>query len=245
MGVIRLDKIISNRAGVSRGEAGKLIRGGRVSVAGETLRNPAAKPPQGAEIALDGRSLSQSGPRYIMLHKPEGVLSATEDRDQKTVLDILPEDVKRGLFPVGRLDKDVTGLLLLTDDGDFCHRATSPRSYVSKTYKVVTASPVSEEDVDAFAEGIVLGDGTLCRSARLTIDSVDKCRCTLVITQGIYHQVKRMFASRGKPVTALHRSAMGALELDPGLKPGEWKMLTDQEAQKVFQKSLQNRNKSN
>lgn len=236
----RLDKMIAERAPAARSDARELIRSGRVSVNGTIERSPAAKPPEGAEIRLDGKVLGAGGYRYIMLNKPDGVVSSTKDRD-KTVLSLLPEDVARGLFPVGRLDKDVTGLLILTDDGDFCHRATSPRCHVTKLYEAVASAPLDEPDVSAFAAGMTLGDGTKCRPAVLTIDPSDSRRCTVELDQGMYHQVKRMFAAIGKPLEKLHRRAVGALELDPDLAPGQWKILSEEEMINVFQQNTTNR----
>jgi len=235
----RLDKIIAERAPAARSEARELIKSGRVSVNGTVERSPASKPPEGAEIYLDGKPLGAGGYRYIMLNKPEGVVSSTKDRDE-TVLSLLPEDMAKGLFPVGRLDKDVTGLLILTDDGDFCHRATSPRHRVTKLYEAVASAPLDEADISAFAWGMTLGDGTKCRPAVLTIAPHHSRRCTVELDQGMYHQVKRMFAAIGKPLESLRRRAVGALELDPKLAPGQWKTLSREEAFNVFQQNTTN-----
>jgi len=230
----RLDKIIAERAPATRSEARELIKSGRITIDGDVEKSPAAKPKEDAEICLDGKPLTAGGYRYIMLNKPEGVVSSTKDRDA-TVLSLLPEDIAKGLFPVGRLDKDVTGLLILTDDGDFCHRATSPRHHITKLYEAAASAPLDGPDVAAFASGMTLGDGTKCRPAVLTIDPNHSRRCTVELDQGMYHQVKRMFAAIGKPLESLRRRAVGALELDPNLAPGQWKSLSREEAYQVFQ----------
>ena len=188
---------------------------------------------------MDGEEVNCSLCRYFMLNKPAGVLSATDDRSQPTVLDLLPREIRAlGLFPVGRLDKDTTGLLLLTNDGGFAHRVISPKHGVVKTYLAVTASPVDAEDVRAFREGITLADGTRCLSA--VLEPLDGCRCRVLVSEGKYHQVKRMLAACGKPCTALERTAVGALELDPELPRGGWRELRQFETGLVFGSSQDN-----
>ena len=170
-----------------------------------------------------------------MLNKPAGVLSATDDGKQKTVIDLFsPEQKRLGLFPVGRLDKDTTGLLLITDDGDFAHKVISPKSEIEKLYHAETASPVNDGDIAAFAHGVTLADGTKCLPAGLSLCPDGSCLVTVM--EGKYHQVKRMLASRGKPVTALERLRIGALELDDSLKPGEYRPLTADELCSVMKK---------
>lgn len=229
----RLDKILCNMALFTRNDARNVIRSGRVTVDGTVERDCGRKLKGDEEICLDGRALNGGGTRYIMLNKPAGVVSSTSDRD-RTVLSLLPESEARGLFPVGRLDKDVTGLIILTDDGDFCHRVTSPRHHVTKIYEAVASQPLDESDADAFAAGLTLGDGTVCRPAVLNIDGSDRRRCTVEISEGMYHQVKRMFASRGKPLESLRRIAVGGLALDESLGEGEWRRLTPAEIEAVF-----------
>ena len=232
----RLDKLLTQSGLYSRSEARELIRSGRVSVDGETLRRPEAKAAEDAAVFVDGEEVNCSLCRYFMLNKPAGVLSATDDRSQPTVLDLLPREIRAlGLFPVGRLDKDTTGLLLLTNDGDFAHRVISPKHGVVKTYLAVTASPVDAEDVRAFREGITLSDGTRCLPA--VLEPLDGCRCRVLVSEGKYHQVKRMLAACGKPCTALERTAVGALELDPELPRGGWRELRQFEKQLVFSSS--------
>lgn len=235
----RLDKLLTQSGLYSRSEARELIRSGRVSVDGETLRRPEVKAAEYAAVFVDGEEVNCSLCRYFMLNKPAGVLSATDDRSQPTVLDLLPREIRAlGLFPVGRLDKDTTGLLLLTNDGGFAHRVISPKHGVVKTYLAVTASPVDAEDVRAFREGITLADGTHCLPA--VLEPLDGCRCRVLVSEGKYHQVKRMLAACGKPCTALERTAVGALELDPELPRGGWRELRQFETGLVFGSSQDN-----
>lgn len=235
----RLDKLLTQSGLYSRSEARELIRSGRVSVDGETLRRPEVKAAEDAAVFVDGEEVNCSLCRYFMLNKPAGVLSATDDRSQPTVLDLLPREIRAlGLFPVGRLDKDTTGLLLLTNDGGFAHRVISPKHGVVKTYIAVTASPVDAEDVRAFREGITLADGTHCLPA--VLEPLDGCRCRVLVSEGKYHQVKRMLAACGKPCTALERTAVGALGLDPELPRGGWRELRQFETGLVFGSSQDN-----
>lgn len=235
----RLDKLLTQSGLYSRSEARELIRSGRVSVDGETLRRPEVKAAEDAAVFVDGEEVNCSLCRYFMLNKPAGVLSATDDRSQHTVLDLLPREIRAlGLFPVGRLDKDTTGLLLLTNDGGFAHRVISPKHGVVKTYLAVTASPVDAEDVRAFREGITLADGTRCLPA--VLEPLDGCRCRVLVSEGKYHQVKRMLAACDKPCTALERTAVGALELDPELPRGGWRELRQFETGLVFGSSQDN-----
>lgn len=229
----RLDKVICNMALLTRSGARDVIRSGRVTVDGAVEKDCGRRLRGDEKICLDGRVLSGGGARYIMLNKPAGVVSSTDDRD-RTVLSLLPEDMARGLFPVGRLDKDVTGLVILTDDGDFCHRVTSPRHHVTKIYEAVASRPLDESDAAAFAEGLTLKDGTVCRPAVLNIDNRDRRHCTVEISEGMYHQVKRMFACRGKPLESLRRIAVGGLVLDELLPEGAWRSLSPKEVEAVF-----------
>lgn len=229
----RLDKLIAASGKATRSEAKNWIRSGRVTVNGVPARSPEQKCDAAADVvAVDGIALGYTEHRYIMMHKPAGVISATEDREQRTVLDLLPEELRRqGLFPVGRLDKDVTGLLILTNDGALAHALTAPKKHVPKTYCARVDGVLDETDAAAFAEGLVLADGARCRPARLEIVAPDIARVT--VCEGKYHQVKRMFAARGKPVAALHRERMGGLALDASLPPGGWRELTDEDIVKM------------
>jgi len=231
---IRLDKYLCDLGTAPRSEVKKMIRAGRVFVDGRPVTAPETKiDALAAAVTLDGERLTWKKYRYYMLNKPAGVLTATEDRRQKTVLDLLPPQLRRmGLFPVGRLDRDTRGLLLLTDDGDFAHRVISPKFAVEKRYDAKVEGTPDEADAAAFAEGLVLGDGTKCRPARLEITGPDSCRVT--VTEGKYHQVKRMLASRGKPVKELKRLSIGALSLPEDLAEGAVRELDDEDLCRVF-----------
>lgn len=225
----RLDKIISATGKKSRREVREMVRQGRVLVDGKPA--PAADmkvDPQTAVILLDGEPLGYEKFTYVMLHKPAGVLTATEDRRQETVLDLLPPELRRrALSPVGRLDKDTEGLLLLTNDGQLAHRLLSPKSHVDKVYYARVDGALEPGDIAAFAAGMTLGDGLECLPAGLEILSPTEVLVTLC--EGKFHQVKRMLAARGKPVLYLKRLSMGRLRLDPALAPGAWRMLTEEE----------------
>ena len=233
MAVKRLDKLLADLGVATRSELRDIIRSGRVQVDGAVVTHPEQRfDSEACRIVLDGKELSYSVFHYYMMDKPEGVLSVTEDRKQKTVLDLLPPELRRmGLFPVGRLDKDTSGLLLLTNDGEFSHRVISPKSGIEKRYEARVEGMPDEEDVRAFAEGLTLGDGTKCLPARLEITGTDRCYVTVM--EGKYHQVKRMLASRGKPVRTLRRLSVGALALDLGA-PGDFRELTQEDLCKVF-----------
>lgn len=225
----RLDKILSDAGVAGRKELKDMIRAGRVSVDGVVVKKADAKfDEDNVEITVDGEVISVEKFVYYMLHKPEGVVTATEDREQKTVIDLLSDDLRRrGLFPVGRLDKDTTGILILTNDGDYAHKIISPKSHVDKRYMAVTDGVTDELDAEAFAQGIVLRDSTECMPAKLEVTGTQVCYVTLL--EGKYHQVKRMLASRGKPVVKLHRCSIGRLVLDDGLKAGEYRQMTAEE----------------
>lgn len=235
MSEMRLDKLLSETTAYTRSQLKQIIKSGRVSVNGTAVTAPETKiDPTGALIELDGERVSYAKFHYFMLNKPAGILSATDDRKQKTVIDLFPEEMRRRLFPVGRLDKDTTGLLLVTDDGDFAHRVISPRSEIVKTYRAVTSEPVNDADVEAFQRGIVLADGTKCLPAGL--EPLPNGSCLVRVYEGKYHQVKRMLASRSKPVIELKRLSIGALELDEKLLPGEFRQLTENELCSVIKK---------
>ena len=231
----RIDKLLSSTGRWSRREVKDLMRQGRVRLDGRPVSRPEEKAdPASACLTVDGDRVDCSPYVYIMLHKPAGLLSATEDRDQPTVLDLLPPALRRrGLFPVGRLDKDTTGLLLLTDDGALAHRLLSPRSHVDKVYLAQVEGRVDQADREALAAALVLGDGLRCLPAGLEPVG-DGSSCLVTLREGKYHQVKRMLAARGKPVLTLHRLSMGPLTLDEGLKPGDWRLLTAGERDKLM-----------
>jgi 16S rRNA pseudouridine516 synthase len=228
----RLDKIISATGKKSRREVKILVKQGRILVDGVPASTPEMKvDPAISEILLDGEDIGYRRFTYLMLHKPAGVLSAVEDKRQKTVLDLLPEELqKRGLSPVGRLDKDTEGLLLLTNDGVTAHRLLSPKYHVDKVYYTRVLGKLEEADCIAFREGIVLGDGLHCMPAELEILSAgETSEAHVTLREGKFHQVKRMLASRGKPVQYLKRMKMCKMTLDPALLPGEYRFLTAEE----------------
>ena len=231
----RLDKIIAAGGRYSRREVRQLIRQGRVLVDGVPARAPEDKvDPESAEILVNGERLCYRRFTWLMLHKPAGVLSATEDGRGETVLDLLAPELRRqGLFPVGRLDKDTEGLLLLTNEGGLAHDLLSPRHHVDKVYYARTAGTLTEADRRAFAEGMELG-GLLCLPAELEILSAGpESEALVTLREGKFHQVKRMLAQRGKPVLYLKRVKMGNLTLDPALARGDYRYLTDEELREL------------
>lgn len=230
----RLDKVLAATGRWSRREVKALVKEGRVLVDGVSAAGPEQKlDPDRARVLVDGEALTLGGFAYVMLHKPPGVLSATEDSRQPTVLDFLPPEFRRrGLFPVGRLDKDSEGLLLLTDDGDLAHRLLSPKRHVDKVYRVWLDRPLGEADKAAFAAGITLADGTVCRPAGLELLAGGR-EILVTLHEGKFHQIKRMCASRGAAVCRLKRISMGPLVLDEALAPGEWRPLTAREVAKI------------
>ena len=232
----RLDKIIASTGRFSRREVKTLVREGRVLVDGRIAASAEEKcDPERAHIRVNGEEIGYREHTYVMLHKPAGVLSATEDGRGETVLDLLaPEYRKIGLFPVGRLDKDTEGLLLLTDDGALAHDLLAPKKHVDKVYFVRTDGALDDADCAAFAAGITLGDGLSCLPAKLEIlKSGAQSEVLVTVCEGKFHQVKRMLASRGTPVIYLKRLSMGTLTLDEGLKAGEYRLLTAQEIERL------------
>ena len=230
MALERLDKILSGTGRWSRREVKELVKAGRVTVDGAVAARPEDKFDRTAMVlAVDGAPVNGEKYVYLMLHKPGGVLSATEDPRQPTVLDLLPAYLQKiGLFPVGRLDKDTEGLLLLTNDGPLGHRLLSPKKHVDKVYFVRVDGTLDGADCSAFRAGMVLEDGLRCLPAELEVlDPPDTGLVTL--REGKYHQIKRMLSDRGKPVTYLKRLSMGPIALDQDLEPGAWRPLTEGE----------------
>lgn len=233
----RLDKIIAEHSRYSRREAADLIRRGRVTVNGAAVRDGAAKfDPESILLTVEGSVLPLRQHHTLMLNKPAGYVSATEDPREKTVLELIrEEDRYPELFPAGRLDKDTTGLLILTSDGDLCHRIISPRKEIWKTYLVTVEGRLEEADAAAVRNGIRLQSGEEFLPGELVIlDSAGISRAELKIREGKFHQVKRMMASLGKPVLRLERTAVGGLALDETLAPGEYKALTDRDIAQIF-----------
>lgn len=226
---MRLDRAAA-MAGLTRSEAKKAVIAGRVTVDGAVVRDPAAQADP-CRVQVDGAAVRSPGEIYIMLNKPAGVITATEDGRLPTVVDLIPPELRRrGPGPVGRLDRDVTGLVLLTTDGQLAHRLISPKWKAEKRYRARCEGRLTEADAEAFAAGIPLSDFT-AQPAKLEIleagDGFSLADVTL--TEGKFHQVKRMFAAVGHPLAALCRLQIGPLTLDEALAPGEWRMLTDEE----------------
>ncbi len=222
----RLDKVLAATGRWSRREVKLLVKQGQVRVNGVAASSAEEKlDPETAAVTVGGQAVVLQKHTYIMLHKPAGVLSATEDNRQKTVLELLPPELRRrGLSPVGRLDKDTEGLLLLTDDGELAHRLLSPKYHVDKRYYAEVDGLLGPADADAFAKGMTLDDGLVCLPAGLELCGSGACIVTL--QEGKFHQVKRMLAFRGAPVRYLKRLAMGPLTLDPSLETGAFRDLT-------------------
>lgn len=230
----RLDKLLAATGRWSRREVKGLVRAGRVLVDGVPAASPEQKlDPDLSRVLVDGEEVPLRKYTYVMMNKPAGVLSATEDARQETVLDLLPPELRRqGLFPVGRLDKDSEGLLLLTNDGELAHRLLSPKRHVDKVYYIQTDAPLTEADREAFARGVLLEDGTACLPAGLELLG-DGREALVTLHEGKFHQIKRMSASRGASVCRLKRLSMGTLVLDEALSPGEFRPLTGEEVTKI------------
>lgn len=230
---IRLDKFLAETGTDSRQGVKNLIKKGRVTVDGLTVKRPEFKVDTEKNcVCLDGKAITYYEFEYFMLNKPAGVISATSDPRQKTVLDLIEEKTRKDLFPVGRLDKDSVGLLLITNDGKLSHRLLSPAHHVEKVYFVRLAHDTDEGDKKAFREGIDIGDDEKTLPAKLEPAASGKPGEVLVtIQEGRYHQIKRMFEARGNSVTYLKRLGMGPLLLDDSLKEGESRRLRDEEVQ--------------
>ena len=234
----RLDKIIASQGQYSRSEVKKLVKGGRVTLDGIAVKSSDVKAdPHKSVIAIDGKSITYKKHIYIMLNKPQGVVSATDDKDHKTVIDLVPGELMRdGLFPAGRLDGDTVGFVLITDDGDFAHEILSPKNHIMKTYHATLERPVTPDDIRAFREGIELKDGTLCLEAEVKALDSDAPMAEIKICEGKYHQVKRMFAALGNKVVFLRRVKMGELSLDESLEEGQCREITPDELMLIKRK---------
>lgn len=234
----RIDKIIASQGQYSRSEVKKLVKSGRVTLDGRVLRSSDEKAdPDVNVIAIDGKAIGYKKHLYIMLNKPQGVVSATDDREHETVIDLVPKDLRRdGLFPAGRLDGDTVGFVLITDDGDFAHEILSPKNHIMKTYHATLQRELTQEDIDAFRNGIELRDGTLCLEAEVTPIDSDVPMAQVKICEGKYHQVKRMFAALGNKVLYLKRVKMGELSLDENLEEGQCREITPEELKLIKQK---------
>lgn len=227
---MRLDKFVADAAQLTRSAARGLIAKGRVTVNGQVCKKADCALREDDSVCADGKPLACEEYVYIMLNKPAGVVSASTDGRDKTVVDLVGGAFpRRQLFPAGRLDKTSTGFVLLTDDGAFAHDILAPKRHVPKTYRVVLDAPVTPAMVKAFAAGVTLADGQTMQPARLIPDEADPFAATVVLRQGVYHQIKRMFGVLDAGVNGLHRTAIGGLALDEGLAPGAWRLITPEE----------------
>ncbi|MFT9057226.1 MAG: pseudouridine synthase [Ethanoligenens sp.] len=233
MPLLRLDRLLASQGEGSRKEVHALLRGGRIQVDGKiaTAADQKVDPAQ-QRITVGGRALHWRAHLYLMMNKPVGVISASRDPKARTVLDLLPPELRLpGLFPAGRLDKDTEGFLLITDDGVFAHDILAPRRHVEKVYLATLDKPADDTDAAAFAAGLVLEDGLRCLPARLWLG--EGTEAYAAVREGKFHQVRRMFAACGKQVLRLRRTQIGGLILDPALAPGEARELSEAEVELI------------
>ena len=231
---MRLDKYMAESAQCTRSESRELIRSGRVTVNGAVCKRPDQQVSEVDDICLDGRSSTHQDFVYLMLNKPQGVVSASTDRHDTTVVDLVQAAYpRRELFPAGRLDKTSTGFVLITDDGAFAHDILAPKRHVPKTYRVTLDPPLTAGMAAGFAAGVTLADGTKLSPAEVTALSDDGRTVRVVLHQGVYHQIKRMFGVYGAGVDALHRESIGGVPLDQALAPGQWRELTGEEVARI------------
>lgn len=231
----RLDKILAGSGVFTRSEARRVILSGAVTVDGAPVRRPETKVDRASCIVAQGQVIDSDQFVYYMMNKPAGTICANEDGAWPAVTGLLPRHLQaRGLFCVGRLDADVTGLLLLTDDGAFAHRVTAPRSEIKKVYEVQADGPLGRSDVERLAAGVTMADGTAYRPALLEIDREDPCRASVTVTEGKYHEVKNLLAACGRRVLDMRRRAIGGLTLDISLDFGEIRKLTEDEITSIF-----------
>lgn len=232
---LRLDKYLAEMNLGTRSEVKKLITKGQIQVNGAIVKKPELKlDPTSDRVQYQGREITYVIYEYYMLNKPSGVISATEDKRDTTVIDLIESRQRKDLFPVGRLDKDTEGLLLITNDGALAHRLLSPKKHVDKTYYAKISGEVTKEDIETFEKGVCIGEEKLTLPAKLVIlKSGAESEIELTIQEGRFHQVKRMFQAVGKEVVYLKRLSMGSLSLDPSLKPGEYRKLTKEEMEQL------------
>ncbi|OGT89320.1 MAG: 16S rRNA pseudouridine(516) synthase [Gammaproteobacteria bacterium RIFOXYD12_FULL_61_37] len=229
---MRLDRFLSNNTSLTRSEAQRAIRTGRVRVGEIPVNDPAFKVGEGTSVRYEGIELGKRQSRYFMLNKPAGVVCATRDGKHRTVLDLIPCDEREGLHPVGRLDKDTTGLVILTDDGDWSHRVTSPRRHCAKVYRVGLVEPLPESARLALEQGIELR-GERRPTLPAKVETLGMLEIRLSIQEGKYHQVKRMLAAVGNHVVSLRRESIGTISLDPALPPGAYRPLSADEVASI------------
>lgn len=248
---MRLDKFLSGMGAGTRTEIKKAVKAGLVTVDGAVAKDPGMHVNEDSAVTFRGVPVVFEEFVYYMMNKPAGVISASDDSREETVVDLIDEQKRKDLFPAGRLDRDTEGLLLITNDGELAHRLLSPKHHVDKKYFALVSGAVTDEDVAAFADGLVLPDGLECLPAELKVlaagaaaaaamagninDAAPEHRVTseieIVIREGKFHQIKRMFAARGMEVLYLKRLSMGTLTLDESLAPGEYRRLTEEELQ--------------
>ncbi|WP_456297229.1 16S rRNA pseudouridine(516) synthase RsuA [Vibrio sp. AK197] len=232
---MRLDKYLCDALGATRKEATKIIKSGDVTVNDQTQKSGAYKVGEEDVVEWQGRELSQPGPKYIMLFKPQGYVCSHEDGFNHTAFVLLDEANTKDLHFAGRLDVDTTGLVLITDDGKWSHRITSPKHKCEKTYRVWLVDPIESSYIEQFEQGIELrNERELTKPAQLEIVDEQEHEVLLTIHEGKYHQVKRMFAALGNKVEHLHRERIGDIILDEALEPGEYRMLSEQEINSVW-----------
>lgn len=227
----RLDKILASQGLNSRKDVKGMIKNGRVAVNGKTVKDSSVKISENDTVTLDGAVFVLKKHIYLMLNKPQGIVSASDSKSEKTVIDLVPEKFFRsGLFPAGRLDKDTVGFVLITDDGDFAHRILSPKNHVVKTYEARLERPLTDAQKELLQNGITLSDGTTCKESRVEIlEDGNSPLVEIQICEGKYHQIKRMFAAAGNKVIYLKRTKMGNLSLDKALPEGDCREITPEE----------------
>ena len=227
---MRIDKLLSELGIASRKEAAKVAKSGGIIVDGVAVRDVSKHiDPEKSSVSFLGREVLYEKFTYVMLNKPEGYVSATDDKSLPYVTELLPEELRRReLFPVGRLDRDTVGLMILTNNGQLAHSVLSPKHHVEKVYRFTSAEPLKTGAEETFREGVTLADGYECKSAVLTLDE-GRTSGEIILTEGKYHQIKRMIASTGNKVTSLERISFGGIALDTTLSRGQWRYLTDEE----------------
>lgn len=225
----RLDRFLNNVLSIGRKAVRNIIKDGRITVNGKCITTPEYKIDlENDSVLFDGKVLNYTRFAYYMMNKPAGYITALEDRMQHTIAELIPSELlSKGVVPVGRLDKDTTGLLILTNDGQFTHRLISPKSHISKVYEVEYEGELCDNTKELFHKGITLLDGTVCRPADIIINN--NGNCTVTVSEGKYHQVKRMIAAVGGSVFRLHRSQIGDVFLDVSLEPGHIRPLSKEE----------------
>ena len=234
MGKIRLDKYLADMGLGTRTEVKRDIKKGRISVNEEIVKSPEYKIDTQTDIVLaDGKEIAYEELVYYMLNKPQGVISATEDRREKTVLDLISDKKRKDLFPVGRLDKDTEGLLLITNDGELAHNLLAPKKHVDKKYFVRLKTALSEDNRKQLEEGVDIGEDKLTMPSQVFLLNKEKDEAEIIIREGKFHQIKRMFHAVGNEVIFLKRLSMGSLVLDENLLPGEYRLLTPEEIERL------------